>query len=87
MNLRFFITCSGAAVLLFFVWACSATTLQNVWKDDSYSARVNSILILGATKKRAIRQMFESELSRQLQEKGVNAIPSFPLFSTDDVAR
>ena len=85
MNLRFFITCSSAAVLLFFVWACSATTLQNVWKDDSYSARVNSILILGATKKRAIRQMFESELSRQLQEKGVNAIPSFPLFSTDDV--
>lgn len=85
MKLRFCIAFASAAVLLVYLWACSATTLQNVWKDDSYSSRVNSILILGATKNRAVRQMFESELSRQLQARGINAIPSFPLFSTDEV--
>ncbi|MDT8420302.1 MAG: hypothetical protein RQ754_07710 [Desulfuromonadales bacterium] len=62
---------------------CVATTLENVWKEDAYSGRLERVLILGVTKNRSVRQLYESELSRLLQAQGVNAIPSFSLFDAD----
>lgn len=85
MNIRFCILFVSAVALLMSLWACATTTLNNVWMDESYTGKVKSVLVLGATQNQAARQMFESELSRQLTAKGVKAIPSFPLFSGDDL--
>ncbi|PLX93467.1 MAG: hypothetical protein C0619_04475 [Desulfuromonas sp.] len=70
-------------VVMLLLQGCISTTLENVWKDDVYSGRMESVLILGVTKNRSVRQLYESELARQLQAQGVNAIPSFTLFDVD----
>lgn len=59
---------------------CSATRLENVWKDDAYTEKLGSVLILGVTKNRSVRQVYEGELARQLQARGVQATPSFTLL-------
>ena len=73
----------SVCLCVIFITSCVGTTLQNVWKDDGYNDKVSTVLILGATKDRTIRRMFESELSTMLREKGVNATPSFSLLAAD----
>lgn len=85
MKFRTPIVVTISVLLLVSLWACAGTKLQNVWMDDSYNGQVSGVLILGVTQNKAVRQMFESELSRQLEAEGVRALPSFPLFSTDEV--
>lgn len=85
MHIRLFAFAVSTVLLVVALWGCAGTTLQNVWKDDGYAGRVTSVLVLGATKDRTIRRMFESELSALLRTKGINAIPSFSLFMSDDV--
>lgn len=70
-------------VVLLLLQGCFATTLENVWKDDTYSGRMESVLILGVTKNRSVRQLYETELAKRLQAQEVNAIPSFTLFDAD----
>lgn len=72
-------------VCLLFVAACMGTVLKNVWRDDGYTGKTSHVLILAVMKERAIRQMFEVELSRQLQVQGVSAVPSFTISSSDGV--
>ncbi|HKJ03986.1 MAG TPA: hypothetical protein VJ974_00205 [Geopsychrobacteraceae bacterium] len=85
MKVRFcsFILCLAISSLL--MSACAGTKLQNVWKEDSYTEKVSSVLILGVTKNGAVRQLFEAELSRQLRSKGITAMPSFSLFNADEL--
>ena len=85
MNNRFcaYAICLALSCLL--LSACAGTTLKNVWKDDAYTGKVSSVLILGVTKNRAVRQMFEAELARHLQSKGLRAMPSFSLFNSDEL--
>lgn len=85
MKFRSFVVLLNSVVLLGSLWACAGTTLQNVWMDDTYTGQVSGVMVLGVTKNKAVRQMFESELSRQLESKGVRALPSFPLFPSDGV--
>jgi hypothetical protein len=85
MSIGNFARVSAVFLLVVSLSGCAGTTVQNVWQDHTYTGKVTSVLVLGATKDRAIRRLYESELSSQLQAKGVTAIPSFSLFMTDDV--
>lgn len=85
MNIRFLVLSVCAVGLLVSLWACAGTTLQNTWKEDGYTGKVSRVMVLGVTNNKAVRQMFESDLSQQLKAKGIDAVPSFPLFSSDKV--
>ena len=64
-----------AALLL---GACAATTKQASWTNPENSGvKVKSVFIIGAAKNDLNRRVFEDELARQLQARGVKAISSY----------
>lgn len=85
MNSRSYVLVICGLSLVMLLSGCVGTTVQNVWKADGYTGKISSVLVLGATKDRAIRRMFEAELSSLLRTKGVDATPSFSLFMSDDI--
>mgnify|MGYP001034148475 CR=1 FL=1 len=62
--------------------ACSPTVLTGSWRDPAYTGGPpKKILVVGMAQKDLVRRMFEDEFVRQLQEAGVQAAASYPIFS------
>jgi hypothetical protein len=57
--------------------ACSSTTLNYSWRDPDYRERIHKVYIVGLTHVNISRYRFEDFISRELQARGVTAIPSY----------
>jgi hypothetical protein len=65
-------------------WGCASTQLVSSWQDPRFSGPpLTKILVIGVTKQAGIRRTFEDEFVRQLQARGVQAVPSYSLIPED----
>lgn len=61
---------------------CSTTTLTGVWQDPDFSGRsLRKVLVVGVSAQDLYRRLLEDAFSRQLEVRGVEAVPSYTLFS------
>ena len=76
----------GTAVLLMILTACATTKLSGTWKDESLSGKkFQKLLIIGAAKRQNVRELFENEFVRQLEDHGIKAIPSYTIISAENM--
>lgn len=86
IQFRFKLICLvGIAVALFS--ACSATQIKSVWKDPSYAAHPQRVMVIAVAREPIYRRIIEDEYVLQLKARGVDAIASYstlPDSSQDD---
>ena len=63
--------------------SCVSTEMQDVWKDDNYQSQMKKIFVIGVSKDHKIRRQFENEFVNQLTIKGIEAIQSYKVLSSD----
>lgn len=64
------------AVLL--LSGCATTKFKDTWKNPQLTHKVKRVYLIGITRNDKMRQLFETELVRQLAAYGVTGIPSYP---------
>ncbi len=64
----------AAALLLS---SCASSSLKHVWKDATYTDRIERVLVIGVTKNEMYKRSFEDEFVSQFKANGVDAIASF----------
>ena len=67
----------------FIILACASTTVDTVWKNDNYQAKLKKVLVIGVAKTPSGRRFFEDEFVRQLKTGGTNAIASYTVMPSD----
>jgi hypothetical protein len=60
--------------------ACASTQLTSVWRDPSYQARPEKIMVVGVARNPINRRLFEDEFVRQLKSRGTDAIASYTVI-------
>ena len=80
--------CSLSVVIIVTMLAsCAPTTKVNsVWKDDHYQGPIRKITVIGASEKKAVRQLFEDEFVRELKVHGTDALASHTVLPLDQLA-
>lgn len=64
--------------------ACTATTLENSWRDAKYSGGpATRILVIGISKQPSVRRTFEDIFAQALTKAGVQAVASHTLIPQD----
>ena len=59
----------------------SKPIITDSWIDENYDGRqFGKILVIGAAEKITFRNLYEGELVQQLQNKGIEAIPSYEIL-------
>lgn len=64
--------------------ACAPIKKLEVWKEESYSARPQKILLIAVTKRDNLRRQSENVLANQLAKKGVEAIRSYKVLPQEE---
>lgn len=64
----------------FFSLSCAATKHVSIWKDEGYTGKIESILIVGITKEDYIRRHFENVMVNKLSDRGIKGLGSHTLF-------
>jgi hypothetical protein len=79
----------GLLVLAFAFLAasCATTTLTLVWKDTSFSGRIDKIVVVGTFKSPTVRNVFEDEFVRQLRARGADVVASYPTVPGTDLPK
>lgn len=73
------------AFCLLIAASCSLTNLNAVWKDPQYQGdKLNNILVIGGSKNQVIRRIFEDEFTARFKSRGINAIPSYTIFPSEE---
>jgi hypothetical protein len=67
-------------LLLGMATACAPIKTLDVWKDEGYSEPLHKVLVIAVTKEGYIRNQFENVLSNQLNDRGVEAVPSYKVL-------
>jgi hypothetical protein len=57
--------------------ACATTQIKSVWKDPSYLARPQRVMVIAVVKEPIYRRIIEDEFVLQFKLRGVDAIPSY----------
>lgn len=71
-------------VLAFFFAGCSTTSLVSNWKNpDIVIFDANKVLLVGITADTETREMFESELKKEFNRRGVESFRSIDLFDVE----
>ena len=73
-----FVALSLLALLL---GGCAATQVTAVWKDPSYQAHPEKVMVIGMAKNPLNRRLFEDEFVLQLEAKGSKAIASYTVLT------
>ena len=75
--------------ILALLTACSSTSLTGSWKDPAFQGPVRKIYVVGIAKVDLNRRIFEDTFTRELENLGVKALPSYreiPLSEQDNQA-
>ncbi len=73
----------GVAVtllLLILVAGCSPIKTMHVWKDTTYTKKIQTILIIAVVEQDYLRKQFENFMTLKLNALGVAAIPSYKVL-------
>lgn len=72
-------------VVISLMASCAKTTPQSVWVNDAYSdVPLKKILVISIDKSLLNKKLLEDEFVRQLDDKGVRAIPGYTAFEYYD---
>ncbi len=79
---------TGALFLIFLliITSCETTKLKNIWRDSNYSGKMKRVLVIGVFKRTGIKQLFEDEMVKQLEDRGIKAIAGYSVLPTDKEA-
>ncbi len=77
-QLKNFLMAVLATVLLS---ACASTPIKAVWKDPSYLARPQRVMVIAVFKEPIYRRIVEDEFVLQFKLRGVDAIASYTMLS------
>lgn len=64
--------------------ACSTTQLKAVWKEPSYLARPQKVMVIAVTREPIYRRIIEDEFTLQFKLRGVEAIASYTALPDRD---
>jgi hypothetical protein len=78
MSLKMFTLTLAALILA----ACANTGPIGEWRDETFSGKLNNILIIGVTSRTDRRRKFENKFVEQLATLKVNATPSHELITS-----
>jgi hypothetical protein len=72
------------------VTSCASTTsttkIKTVWRDANYQGgHLKKILVIGVSKKPALRRLFEDEFVGQLKMKGAGAVASYTILPSEQM--
>ncbi|MBW1894587.1 MAG: hypothetical protein JRI91_12955 [Deltaproteobacteria bacterium] len=71
-------------VVMGMIFSCAAKTRTIIWKDKEYKdGIIDSVLIIGVTKKTENRSLFENALKEAFKSEGVTAHASVDVFQSD----
>ena len=70
--------------LVTLIAACAPIKKLEVWKEESYSARPQKILLIAVTKRDNLRRQSENVLANQLAKKGIEAIRSHKVLPKEE---
>jgi hypothetical protein len=67
-------------LLTFLAGGCAPThtTFKDTWKRPGFTGKVQKVYVIGVTHNTKLRKLFEDELTKQLAQRGVTGIPSYP---------
>jgi hypothetical protein len=70
----------SALLLTFLVSSCAPThtKIKDSWKRPGFTGKVQKVYVIGVTQNASLRKIFENELTKQLAQRGVTGIPSYP---------
>lgn len=71
-----------AAVCTFvlLIAGCAATKITGTWQDPAFHGPLHKVLVLAVAKKETTRRVFETTFARDLQARGVEAVPGFTVL-------
>ena len=72
------------ALLVTATVACAPIKKLEVWKDESYSARPQKILLIAVTKRDTLRRQAENVLANHLAKKGIEAVRSHKVLPQEE---
>lgn len=73
---------TGLALASALVAACTATKPIGEWRDESYTGKIDNMLIIGVTARNERRRAFETQFVDALAAHGVSATPSYRLLTS-----
>jgi hypothetical protein len=65
------------SVVMLFMTGCATTQIKSVWKDPSYLARPQKVVVIAVLKEPIYRRIVEEEFVLQFKLHGVDAIASY----------
>jgi len=68
------------------VSSCATTTLTAVWRSEGYRGPIKRIAVIGVSKKPVIRNLFEDECVRELKARGTDAVASYTVLTSEQLA-
>jgi hypothetical protein len=70
----------GFVLIGFLVIGCASSgpKIKESWKRPNYTGKVRQVYLIGVTHNHNLRKLFEDELVRQLAQRGVTGVPSYP---------
>lgn len=73
-------------VMLGLLLSCATSTkITAFWHDKNYAkGKIEKILILGISKRPAIRSSYEEDMQKKLDYYGVEGVPSYEIFPGDE---
>ena len=80
MKAKRIIDCLFITALCLGILSCATTQLVAVWKDQAYQQKPRKIMVIGFSKKVAVRNVFEDGFVRELKARGTDAVASYTLI-------
>lgn len=77
---RHFRTVLFCILIMLFAASCATTRTVNIWKDEKYTRKLDSALVIGVAELDFMRDHFENVLSLRLADRGVKAVASNKIF-------
>lgn len=62
--------------------ACASAKPVGEWRDESFSGKLNNILVIGVTSQTTRRRGWENRFVEELAARGVNGVPSYTLLES-----
>ncbi|MDX2481231.1 MAG: hypothetical protein QNK24_12975 [Desulfuromusa sp.] len=87
MKSRISLVLSAFLAIILLLGGCSTSRMTSAWKQEGYTGKSVNMLVIGVTARETRRQIFESVITEKLKARGVNAIPSYTVFTNEELNR
>lgn len=87
MKSRFLCTVMISLAIASLLGGCSGANLTSAWKQEGYTGKSANILVIGVADRQSRRQIFESTIAGKLRARGINAVPSYTIFPSEELTK